>query len=638
LQDIGLKCCVRQLGNHVTVDPTGVGWKLRNGLFSTCAGLWNSVVNHSLSTSRAVLKGLRIPFRDAEYCLGWISQAYQARFQTYEWRQRWRRTQDHNEDWSSGHLAAVSLHLDQRGPDLDAESITLEGRESLVVIPLHSPKGTAHRIAVGVLPHDCVRSLPHVIELLCRQTDLYRSNRQQLRLLEQYSEQASVDFEELSWFRTLVDQLAFREDACGLTNSAIQALKRMNQLTGAESLVLVLRTPSTEEEEETQQIYQIGEKPIHAKDVTRLLDLAGANAVCETYIDQQVRQLSVCPSGHSQGVVIVPAICSRRSFGWLIAISTPRKDDAEEYVWELQSSERRFNDRTALVMESAASILATQAHNRKLLQEQQNLLLGTVRSLVNTIDTKDRYTWGHSDRVAQIARAIAREHGLCNQECEKIYLAGLLHDIGKIGVRDEVLQKAGGLTETEFEEIKQHPIFGFEILKHLSQLKHVLPGVLHHHESWDGQGYPHQLRDYEIPLAARILAVADAYDAMTSDRPYRKGMPAENAERILREGAGKQWDVDIVAAFFRIIDEVHEISSQASAPLVPYAGMDPAERIKLIRERHLDPLLTAILTTTAEHQTKAASDGPSRDHLEDTSIFTDTQLFSMSSYRRPPEL
>ncbi|MCG6155746.1 HD-GYP domain-containing protein [Rubinisphaera margarita] len=543
-------------------------------------------------------------------------------------------------DWSADQLAAARLHLDQCGPDIAADAIALEERKSLVLIPLHSPRGSIRRIAVGFLSEECIRSLPHVVDLLRRQTDLHRSNRHQMRLLEQYSEQASIDFEELSWFRTLVDQLAFRDDTCGLTNSAIQALKRMNQLTGAESLVLVLRTPPTEDEEELQQIYQIGEKPIHATDVTRLLELAGVNAVCETYIDQQVRQLSICPQGHSQGVVIVPAICSRRSFGWLIAISSPRQDDADEYVWELHSSERRFNDRTALVMESAASILATQAHNRRLLQEQQDLLLGTVRSLVNTIDTKDRYTWGHSDRVAQIARAVAKEHGLCNQECEKIYLAGLLHDIGKIGVRDEVLQKPGGLTADEFEEIKQHPVFGFEILKHLSQLKHVLPGVLHHHESWDGQGYPHQLRDYEIPLAARILAVADAYDAMTSDRPYRKGMPAENAERILREGAGSQWDVDIIEAFFRIIDQVHEISSRVSAPLVPASGMDPAERIQMIRERHLDPLLTAILTTTTDTDTKpkTVDNGSVPDELDDTSIFSETQLFSMNSFRSPPQV
>jgi HD-GYP domain-containing protein (c-di-GMP phosphodiesterase class II) len=135
----------------------------------------------------------------------------------------------------------------------------------------------------------------------------------------------------------------------------------------------------------------------------------------------------------------------------------------------------------------------------------------------------------------------------------------LLHDVGKIGVRDAVLRKPGPLTDEEFEEIKQHPDKGWQILHELVPLQHVLHGVLHHHEQFDGHGYPDQLAGHAIPLHGRILAVCDAYDAMTSDRPYRTGMPQERAESILRSGAGKQWDPELIDAFFRCMPDILQI-------------------------------------------------------------------------------
>jgi HD-GYP domain-containing protein (c-di-GMP phosphodiesterase class II) len=140
-----------------------------------------------------------------------------------------------------------------------------------------------------------------------------------------------------------------------------------------------------------------------------------------------------------------------------------------------------------------------------------------------------------------------------------IYLSGLLHDIGKIGISDAVLRKPGKLDDAEYEHIKTHAEIGHKILIDLKKLDEVLPVVLHHHESWDGQGYPHHLPGLQIPLAARILAVADAFDAMSSDRPYRKGMPDGKIDDILRAGAGSQWDPDVVDAFFRARDEIQQI-------------------------------------------------------------------------------
>jgi HD-GYP domain-containing protein (c-di-GMP phosphodiesterase class II) len=146
--------------------------------------------------------------------------------------------------------------------------------------------------------------------------------------------------------------------------------------------------------------------------------------------------------------------------------------------------------------------------------------------------------------------------GLPDEELKTIHLSGLLHDIGKIGVDDQVLRKPGALTDEEFEQIKKHPMIGYNILSGLKNLAHVLPGVRNHHENFDGSGYPDKLAGEDIPLLARVLAVADAYDAMSSDRPYRKGMPAEKIDDIFRRGADRQWDARVLDAFFRCRDDV----------------------------------------------------------------------------------
>lgn len=218
-----------------------------------------------------------------------------------------------------------------------------------------------------------------------------------------------------------------------------------------------------------------------------------------------------------------------------------------------------FGTAEASLMNSASTTLAACARNAELLREKELLLIGVVRSLINAIDAKDPYTCGHSDRVALMARCIGEQMQLDGRDCERLYMSGLLHDIGKIGVPDSVLLKPGKLTDEEFALIRQHPTIGYGILKHLTQIRYVLPGVLHHHETLDGRGYPGALRGDEIPLFGRILAVADAYDAMTSARPYRTAMPTEKALSILRSGAGTQWDPRIIEAFLATLPSIQKI-------------------------------------------------------------------------------
>jgi putative nucleotidyltransferase with HDIG domain len=232
-------------------------------------------------------------------------------------------------------------------------------------------------------------------------------------------------------------------------------------------------------------------------------------------------------------------------FGWLAAINHISRG-------ELGTIE-------ASLLSSVAAILGIHGGNIELYRQQSELLAGIIRALTSAIDAKDPYTCGHSDRVAHVAVRLAQELGCDEKTCQTLYLAGLLHDIGKIGVDDGVLRKADKLDEGEYKHIKQHVQIGHRILNDLAKLEDVLPVVLYHHEAWNGNGYPHKLDSERIPLPARIVAVADAFDAMSSDRPYRKGMPDEQVDRILREGAGKQWDPTVIDAYFRVRDDIRRI-------------------------------------------------------------------------------
>ena len=179
----------------------------------------------------------------------------------------------------------------------------------------------------------------------------------------------------------------------------------------------------------------------------------------------------------------------------------------------------------------------------------------TAESLANAIDAKDRYTHGHSTRVASISRQIAERAGLPEEECRKIYFSALLHDVGKIGVPDVIINKEGKLTDEEFEQIRQHPVLGYHILSSIRQSPDLSVGAHYHHERYDGKGYPDGLKGEEIPETARIIAVADAYDAMTSKRSYRKELSDEKTKEELRKGMGTQFDPKYAQIMLDIMEE-----------------------------------------------------------------------------------
>jgi putative nucleotidyltransferase with HDIG domain len=184
----------------------------------------------------------------------------------------------------------------------------------------------------------------------------------------------------------------------------------------------------------------------------------------------------------------------------------------------------------------------------------KELYTGLVHSFANAIDAKSPWTKGHSERVTRYALSIAKELGLKEKEMEDLRTAALLHDIGKIGTYDVVLDKPDKLDNKELALIRIHPLKGEEILKPIKQLRHLLPIIRHHHERVDGKGYPDGLKDGEIPFLAKIITVADSFDSMTSDRPYRPAPPVDYAVSEIRRCSGTQFDPMAAGAFLRVLE------------------------------------------------------------------------------------
>ena len=188
-------------------------------------------------------------------------------------------------------------------------------------------------------------------------------------------------------------------------------------------------------------------------------------------------------------------------------------------------------------------------------EENESLLLHIVRALADAIDAKDTYTNGHSGRVADYAREIARRYGYSEEELKNIYMMGLLHDVGKIGIPDAVINKPARLTDDEFDIIKNHPVMGARILKNIKQLPQLTDASRWHHERYDGTGYPDRLKGEEIPEEARIISVADSYDAMTSRRSYREPLTQEAVRNEILQGRGTQFDPRFADIMLGMIDE-----------------------------------------------------------------------------------
>lgn len=395
--------------------------------------------------------------------------------------------------------------------------------------------------------------------------------------INSFIEQVTQDFEELTWLRNTYEFL----DVCN-SNQTVAAIARtclpdLAHVIRAESILFIPSKVDRNSEAviaDWECAIATGKPLADSDEYHRFLNES------MPFMDRGPRVVNVCLS--QQHIPEIPRVkncvaisVSKREkvFGWIMAINRiPSELEAEmQKAEDSQGIVPSFGTFEAGLMSAAASIMSSHALNLELFEAQESLTIGVVRAIINAIDAKDAYTCGHSDRVAMYAKMIATRLTLGTEECERIYMAGLLHDVGKIGIPDSILGKPAKLTDEEYTIVKKHPEIGHSILKHLSQLSYVLPGVLYHHEAVNGTGYPAGLIGEEIPLHGRILAVADAYDAMTSNRPYRAGMPSEKAESILRAESGKTWDPDIVTALFCCLEN-GDIQPHSTGSIEPSPG------------------------------------------------------------------
>lgn len=184
-----------------------------------------------------------------------------------------------------------------------------------------------------------------------------------------------------------------------------------------------------------------------------------------------------------------------------------------------------------------------------------NIYHDIIESLVEALEAKDSYTRGHSERVANFSYELAKSLGIKRTKLEEIHIAAHLHDIGKIGVPDNILNKRGELSSSDWDNIKKHPLIGYNILRKSNKLKFIARIVLCHHERWDGNGYPLKLKEYEIPQGSRIIAVSDTIDAMMSKRPYRKALSLTECKQELIKNKGKMFEPKIVDHAIKILDK-----------------------------------------------------------------------------------
>ncbi len=246
------------------------------------------------------------------------------------------------------------------------------------------------------------------------------------------------------------------------------------------------------------------------------------------------KQLMICPLISKSG--IIGAVCLIRSL------------DSLDFNFDDLQLLNVFCSQTAAILENAQLYGRVLEMNREI-----------IRSLAKAVEAKDSYTKGHSDQVAYYAVKLGRKLGLNSDELDKLYWAGIVHDVGKIGIPDNILNKPGKLTDEEFEIMKRHPVIGKEILSQIESLKDIMPIIYHHHERVDGRGYPEKMKGEDIPFLARLISVVDAYDAMTSDRAYRKAMPPSKAAAILEDGAGAMWDEELVDYWLRVLKQEKKI-------------------------------------------------------------------------------
>jgi len=352
------------------------------------------------------------------------------------------------------------------------------------------------------------------------------------------TEQLTSTYEEMSLLYKISSGMRFSQKPEAFLASVCREVQEIGNF-GCVAVAMARNADGVSSPELDEWTVYAGSCPILGKELLRMMHRPIYEAL--TFGESQVHNeiTADCDGAALRALmkrfVCVPLKRDQRPLGILVAID---KNDST-----------KFNSVDLNLLNNVGNQCSIFLENAALYQDMQDLFMGVLHSLTRSIDAKDAYTRGHSHRVAELSRDLARKIGLSEKLCERVYLAGLLHDVGKIGVPEAVLRKPGELTAEEIAAIQKHPEIGAQILGNIKQLQDVLPGVLHHHERWDGQGYPHGKSGEGIPLIGRIICVADSFDAMSSTRIYRSALMLEAVLEEIKRCAGSQFDPALAKVF-----------------------------------------------------------------------------------------
>jgi len=394
---------------------------------------------------------------------------------------------------------------------------------------IHQGQRMAHVAATVVAP--LVPIIAHMYE------DFVASSTSQHELAS-VTEQLSATYEEINLLYKISSGMRFSQKPQPFLETVCKEVQEIGSFR-AVALAFAHRDEQTSRPVIDDMALLVGNSPLQGAELLKALEgpiLEALNAneakVCNDLT--QLPLFSALPDS-LQRAVCVPLTRDHRPLGILLALD---KVDHSEY-----------SSVDIKLLNNVGSQCSIFLENAVLYQDMQGLFMGVLHALTRSIDAKDAYTRGHSQRVAQLSRDLAARIGLPDEQCERVYLSGLLHDVGKIGVPETVLTKPGRLSDAEFEAIKKHPAIGAQILGNIKQLADVVPGVLYHHERWDGRGYPYNLAAENIPLMGRIICVADSFDAMSSTRTYRPALPLDIVLAEITRCSGAQFDPALAKVF-----------------------------------------------------------------------------------------
>ena len=367
-----------------------------------------------------------------------------------------------------------------------------------------------------------------------------------LDLFQNFAAHAAIAIHNASLFSSL-------EEANKTCSLSLSEMERINK--SLEEHTLEISSTNEELERRVRQLmtlHEAGRAVTSMLDVDQVLDailhmtqnIVKSSTSAIKLIDEETKELKVRVQAgrdpgqtHEESSLLAPLVIGNRTIG----------------MFEIKRPEEAYSEEERRVLEIMAAQAAIAVENARLFDKTQKVYYQTLKALAQALEARDTSTRGHCERVAKYAAAVARRMGFDHPGIEEITNAALLHDIGKIGIRDEILLKTQKLTPDEEAEIRSHPVYGDKILSSLKFLGKVTETVRHHHERWDGTGYPSGLKGAQIPLASRILAACDSFDTITSDRPYRPARSWEEAVRELRAASGKQFDPDVVRTFLGVL-------------------------------------------------------------------------------------